>query len=347
MRSLFLFLAACSASPPPDEVTPEFVGTEKRTVPGPGEVTLTVQAWFPAIRVVDAPYSYDGIIEGEASIALESGCTTPLPVVVFSHGNGGIRYQSLFLTEYLASQGFIVIAPDHVGNTLSDLGAIPRSEVAVRRPQDVAATFDGLVAWSQESDSPIAGCVDPSAGYAVAGHSFGAYTSLVVAGGRLDLEGLAASCDQGGFLCGADEAYRDAFPDGDGDLSDPRAWAAIPMTPVALPGVALEEVRTPTYVIGGLEDTLTTWDEQVYPTYAGLDTAPRYLAGLADTGHYSFTDFCALNPSWNGCEDSALDLATVHELTRSTALAFLGSQLDEGAGWEPPEHPQLTWEFVE
>lgn len=44
----------------------------------------------------------------------------PFPLVVYSHGNGGLRYVSAFLTEHLASHGFIVVAPDHVGNTAID-----------------------------------------------------------------------------------------------------------------------------------------------------------------------------------------------------------------------------------
>lgn len=44
----------------------------------------------------------------------------PYPVLVFSHGFGGMRLQSYDLTVHLASRGFVVIAPDHPGRNLAD-----------------------------------------------------------------------------------------------------------------------------------------------------------------------------------------------------------------------------------
>jgi dienelactone hydrolase len=49
----------------------------------------------------------------------------PFPVVLFSHGYGGYPEQSSFLTDHLATWGFVVVAPDHrsrdlhavIGNT--------------------------------------------------------------------------------------------------------------------------------------------------------------------------------------------------------------------------------------
>ncbi len=38
------------------------------------------------------------------------------PLLVFSHGNGGFRFQNTFQMEYLASHGYIVAACDHTGN---------------------------------------------------------------------------------------------------------------------------------------------------------------------------------------------------------------------------------------
>ncbi len=33
----------------------------------------------------------------------------PYPTILFFHGNGGVRAQSYFLTEHLASHGFVVV----------------------------------------------------------------------------------------------------------------------------------------------------------------------------------------------------------------------------------------------
>jgi dienelactone hydrolase len=43
--------------------------------------------------------------------------TTPFPVIVMSHGDAGSRYNMETVCEYLASHGYIVIAPEHTGNS--------------------------------------------------------------------------------------------------------------------------------------------------------------------------------------------------------------------------------------
>ena len=40
----------------------------------------------------------------------------PFPIIVMSHGDGGTRYNMETVCEYLASQGYLVIAPEHAGN---------------------------------------------------------------------------------------------------------------------------------------------------------------------------------------------------------------------------------------
>lgn len=41
----------------------------------------------------------------------------PWPVIVMSHGDAGSRYNMQSVCEHLASQGYVVIAPDHTGNS--------------------------------------------------------------------------------------------------------------------------------------------------------------------------------------------------------------------------------------
>lgn len=50
----------------------------------------------------------------------------PWPVVVMTHGDAGSRYNMQTVCEYLASHGYIVIAPEHTGNSpFSMIGADP------------------------------------------------------------------------------------------------------------------------------------------------------------------------------------------------------------------------------
>lgn len=107
----------------------------------------------------------------------------PAPLIAFSHGNSGLRQQSTFLTTHLASWGFVVVAPDHVGNTFAEMMAhtdeAERREAHLRarrqRPWDVVATIRALLDERHEADR-----IPPLIPHAVGvlGHSYGGWTAL-------------------------------------------------------------------------------------------------------------------------------------------------------------------------
>ena len=63
------------------------------------------------------------------------------PVVLFSHGLGGFRAQSVFLCEHLAKRGYIVVAPDHRGSCAYDLAPLDLWESVRRRTYDLQAAL--------------------------------------------------------------------------------------------------------------------------------------------------------------------------------------------------------------
>jgi predicted dienelactone hydrolase len=107
----------------------------------------------------------------------------------------------------------------------------------------------------------------------------------------------------------------------------------------------------PTLVVGADRDTLTPWATAVEPSYAALTAEPRYLAGLENAGHFSFTDFCDLLPASgnNGCEEDFRPPAEVLVTLRTLSLAFLQVQMGhaDASVWMPPEEGMSSWEGVE
>lgn len=349
---LLLCLLGCDTSdtsgddaPPRDPVdyatTGAFtVGARTREIDGPDGVELPVEIWYPSRATEGDVHEYFGPLTGTALDDVGAACDSPRPVVVFSHGNTGLRYQSVFLSEYLASHGFVVAAPDHVGNTTFDFDDAAIGTIAQRRPRDVAATFDALA-----RDPDVGACVDAAAGYAIVGHSFGGWTALATAGAAVDLAFLAETCGTSrSWLCQLLDVPADQL-----DLADPRVWAAVPMAPAGFQtfgadGIA--EVAVPTLILGGGDDALTPWATQQAPVFDALVVDPAFAVRFEGASHYDFSDACALAPLDTYC-DTDFDLDDAHAFARGMTGAFLDRvRLGPDASteaWLPPEDPRLTW----
>ena len=74
------------------------VGTWEDVAQGPDGLELPIQAEIPAAEADDDPDAYDGFFEADAREDGVPDCAIEHPVLVFSHGNSGIRFQSVFWT---------------------------------------------------------------------------------------------------------------------------------------------------------------------------------------------------------------------------------------------------------
>jgi predicted dienelactone hydrolase len=119
-----------------------------------------------------------------------------LPVIVFSHGAGGNRDSYSYLMQYWAEHGYVCIQPAHddsVGwnreqrqrfSMLQYLQHIPQDpEGWVNRARDVSFVIDALPEIERQIPQ-LAGRLDGKR-IAVAGHSYGAFTSMVIGGAAL------------------------------------------------------------------------------------------------------------------------------------------------------------------
>lgn len=237
------------------------------------------------------------------------------PLIVFSHGNGGLRNQSSFWCDYMASHGYIVVAPDHTGNArvtvvenrliLYNPEGWDYAETA--RPADVSFLIDRMTAFNRGEDSRFAGRVDLE-NIGVAGHSFGGFTSVAVAN------------------------------------TDPRVDAILPMTPV-FPDRTNYDI--PVLLLLATEDaTIGVDGNGKARNYFEESKGPRYLVEIIDGGHFSPTDMFQVDPDFGDGVGSGervtapgepveyLGMEETYEIINSYSAAFFGRYLKNIEGYE-------------
>jgi dienelactone hydrolase len=84
---------------------------------GQATYTINLLRWFTGSPTAPIPAGLPSTLPTMlATSAYENvpiSAKGPFPVVLFSHGYGGYPEQSSFLTDHLATWGFVVVAPDH------------------------------------------------------------------------------------------------------------------------------------------------------------------------------------------------------------------------------------------
>jgi len=163
------------------------------------------------------------------------------PVIIFSHGLGGSREGYGYLGEHWAGCGYISVHLQHHGSDkavlkgLRPLKALREAAAnpvnAINRPVDVSFAIDRLTALNSDENFPLHGKLD-LARLGVAGHSFGAFTTMAIAGAHLP-------------VLGTEKNY-----------ADPRVKAAIAMsTPTTQDNdEAFDDIRIPVFHMTGTKD---------------------------------------------------------------------------------------------
>ncbi len=77
----------------------------------------TITLTNPALRQTEVGLSvnYDFPVD----VYIPQGLRQPGPIVIISHGFGAIKQNFGFIAQHLASYGFVVFVPEHIGSDLS------------------------------------------------------------------------------------------------------------------------------------------------------------------------------------------------------------------------------------
>ena len=198
------------------------------------------------------------------------------PLVIVSHGYSNATVAMSWLTENLASKGYVVAAIRHEDPPITDRSRF--AEVLLRRPLDVAfvaAQLQGTLAGEFHIDA---------ARTALLGYSMGGYAVLTAGGAELDPQGGAARIPGGLMLPyvrgGAlQEAVR---------VKGVRAVVALAPAGGALNAWGsggLRGIHAPLLLIAGDADRTVNYATGARAFFDAAVNAPRYLLTFKHGGH--------------------------------------------------------------
>lgn len=286
----------------PDVWGPYEVGVRKMQLyDGDRHKLVDTLVWYPAVNhgAGDSKIRYLLILEGNAYEDLDvQAADAPYPLVLFSHGNKGVNFQSYSFTSFLASHGFFVASCNHRGNTMFDNpDDAEMAAIALERPYDIAFVYRKMQEFNQDPEHPFYQKMSLEE-VGMAGHSFGGYTALMVAGGTVDVDAAAARC-QAGTTSDVFCPYIGYWPAGE-VISRPAGLEAMTCTLAMAPGgygafgdEGLAGITMPVMIMAGIIDEWMPLDAEPRPIYAAL-TGTAYKLEIERAGHMNFTDICRI-----------------------------------------------------
>ncbi|MGF1569153.1 MAG: alpha/beta fold hydrolase [Nodosilinea sp.] len=305
--------------------------------PGPHSFTRnTITVTNPALRQTGTGLTVN--YDFDVDVYLPQGVSGPVPVVIVSHGFGAVKEDFVFLNEHLASYGYAVLAPDHVGSDLSyranflggRLNTLLSPIEFINRPREISFLIDELERLAATSPDWAAQLnLDQ---IAVIGDSLGSTTAMALAGAEITFSRITAACDSDLLMLNFAqylECRARYLPPKNYDLSDSRVKAVIAahLLGSALYGPeGISQVQIPVLMVSGDRDTTSpVVTEQIFP-FVWQQQQPRYLALLQAGTHFSS------KPPGEGIDDvPSLFVGENRDVgaTYYTALAtaFLGAHL--------------------
>ncbi len=239
--------------------------------PLPGSEPITYQASLPSETTAAVAFSIPGVAVRDAPPAGRD-----YPLVILSHGYSNPPEAMAWLTENLASKGYVVAAIAHADPPITDVARYVGP--ILRRPLDIV-----FAAHSLREQLAAQRLINPQR-LALIGYSMGGYGVLTAAGARFDPSSPLMSMVPGGLLAPYAGAQREAVV-----LSGVQAVVAISPAgggPRAAWGAqGLQGIHAPLLLIAGNRDRTVDYESGARAMFSQATHAERYLLTFKEAGH--------------------------------------------------------------
>ena len=265
---------------------------------------LTVEIWYPATMPANKPatvtyesvlgrfndpkrplipFTFTGRASREAAPDPSGGA---YPLVIVSHGYLGSRMLLTYLTENLASKGYVVVAIDHTESTYSDAAGFP-STLLNRSLDDLFVLNEMARLSTKTSRSFLSGLLNPN-NTALIGYSMGGYGALNVAGAGYSPQAMKLF----GQIAGGSTALEPRTMDSPAYKAslDSRIKAVVAFAPWGMErgvwdAAGLAGLTLPTLFVAGSKDDVSGYEKGIKAIYDGAINADRYLLTYVNARH--------------------------------------------------------------
>jgi len=265
---------------------------------------LKIEVWYPAIIAAGKkeletynatlglfkdstrpliPFSFTGRALRNAAPDLSSG---KFPLIIVSHGYVGSKLLMTYLTENLASKGYVVVAINHTESTYSDRGGF--QSTLLNRAKDILFVLNQVADLAKaDSKSFLAGMADAD-NTALIGYSMGGYGVLNAAGAGYSskLTGAFSQMTGGSKAINVRTADNAEFK----GSYDSRIKAVVAFAPWGMQrgvwdSAGLVGLKVPTLFIAGSLDDVSGYEDGIKAIYKGAVNANRYLLTYINARH--------------------------------------------------------------
>ncbi len=273
--------------------------------------------------------------------SLPPGNGADIPVLVMSHGLGGTRTGFQEFGEHLASYGFVVAMPEHLGSNKDQQDGVrdwledellELSEF-IERPRDVSFVIDEL---ERLNPSEFEGRLNVEQ-VGLVGHSFGGYTVLSLAGATIDFNRVNRLCESGAnnidvglallLTCRAQELLDD--PEAlqllkNGELKDERVTFVAAINPVSnlFGETGMSQIQIPVVMVGGIADFATPILREQAEPFAWLTTPEKFLI-VAERASHNEEITSLINQAFYSVDESEEDREIAREEFRMDINALM------------------------